>query len=99
DEEGRDLDDIDYHIDRSGACNSPVGYICNTKSEHNAEDPHKQRAIIGAAEGVGPKLIQQPSAKDCCDSDHDTRVYPVIKVARPSGDELGESGELVCVRL
>src|SRR5208337_4718551 len=81
------------------AGNTAISDVCNAEREDDAKDKHEDRTVIGAAEGVGPELIQQISAENCCDTHHDPWVHPVIKVACPSGDELGDSGELVRVGL
>ena len=89
----RDLDDVDHHVDGGGAGHAPEGDVGHAKGEDDAEEPHEQRAVVGAAEGVGPELVQQEPAQDRRHADHDAGIDPVVKVARPAGNELGDTGE------
>ena len=72
-----------------------IGDVGHAEREHDAEQPHEQRAVVGAAEGVRPELVQQEAAQDRRHADHDAGIDPVVEVAGPAGEELGDAGELV----
>ena len=99
DQERRDLDDVDHHVDGSGAGHATIGDVSHAEGEDDAEEPHEERAVVGAAEGVGPELVQQEAGQDCGHADHDTGIDPVIEMACPAGNELGDTGELEGLRL
>ena len=91
----RDLDDIDHHVDGRGPRHAAEGDVGHAEGEDDAEERHEKRAVIGAAEGVREKLVQQKAAQNGRHTDHDPGIDPVVQVARPAGEELGDPGELV----
>src|SRR5208283_1839610 len=92
-----DLDNIDHHVDRRCARHAAICNVRNAECKEDAEKVHEYGAVVCAAEGVRPELVAQEPAEDCRNTYHDTRIYPIIQVARPSSNELGDAGELVCV--
>ncbi len=57
-QQGRDLDDIDHHIDGRRARYSPEGDVGHPEGEDDAKEKHEKRAVIGAAESIREKLAE-----------------------------------------
>ena len=95
DDQRADLDDVDRHIDAGRAVHAAEGDVPHAEREHDAEQPHEQRAVVSAAEGVRPELARQIAAQNRRHAHHTSGIDPVIKVARPAGEELGDARELV----
>ncbi len=99
DDQGGDLDDVDRHVDRGRAGDSPEGDVGDAEREDDAEEDHEQRAVVRGAERVRPELVQEVAAENRGHSHHAARVNPVVQMARPTREELGHPRKFVRVGL
>ena len=53
-DQGANLNDVDAHIHRSRAGDAAIGDVSHPQGEYDTEQPHEQRTVICAAEGVRP---------------------------------------------
>ena len=90
-----DLNDVDRHVDARRAVHTPKGDVGHAKGKYNAEQDHEQRAVIVAAEGVRQELAQQITAENRRHPHHAAGIHPIIQVAGPAGEELGDPREFV----
>ncbi len=98
-QERGDLDDVDQHVDAGRSRHAAEGDVGDAQREGHAEQDHEGQAVVAAAERVREKLVEQVAAEQRGHADHAARIDPVVEVARPAGDELGDARELVRVGL
>ena len=91
DHQGGDLNDIDAHVDGRAAVDAAIGDVADDQRKADAEEPHEQRAVIGAAEGVRPELVGQIPRQDGRHADHQARIHPVVQMTGPAGEKLGDA--------
>ena len=94
DQQRADLHDVNRQVDAGRGVGAAVGDVADADGEHDAEQNHEQRAGHRGAEDGGHEVARQVSDDDGGHAHHQPRIDPVVEVARPADDELGDAGEL-----
>ena len=98
-DQSRNLDDVNRCVHRRCAGDAAETNIGDPTSKKWTKDDHEQWTGDGCVEGVRPDLPHHIADDESRNTNHQSWINPVIKVARPTHHELGYSRESVCVGL
>src|SRR6266699_3384624 len=81
------LDDVNRRVHSRFAVDVAETDICNSDSKKRTKDDHEQWTGDGCVEGIRPDLPNHITDDESSNTNHQSRINPVIKVARPTHHE------------